>query len=72
MLVLLFIVTTAERLLSVTAVQLPIVNHLILYMLANTKGEFKRSLATLFPAIKAKLVRYFVQSSHIVHCVLCH
>ena len=53
---LLFIVTTTEKLLSLTAAQLPIVNHLILYMLAKTKNEFKRSLATLFPAIKAKLV----------------
>lgn len=55
---LLFIVTTAERLLSLTAAHLPIVNHLILYMLSNTKSEFKRSLATLYPAIKAKLVSF--------------
>ena len=57
---LLFTVTTAERLLSLTAVQLPVVNHLILYTLAKTKSEFKRNLATLYPAIKAKLVSFLV------------
>jgi len=57
---LLLIVTSAERLLSLTAVQLPIVNHLILYMLSSTKSELKRSLATLYPAIRAKLVSHFV------------
>ena len=53
---LLFTVTTTARLLSLSAVQLPVVNHLILYMLSNTKNEFKRTLATLYPAVKAKLV----------------
>ena len=68
---LLFIVTTAERLLSVTALQLPVVNHLILYMLANTKSEFKRTLATLYPAIKAKLVSHHLLLYHISFYSFC-
>ncbi|XP_065910121.1 putative ATP-dependent RNA helicase TDRD12 isoform X2 [Dysidea avara] len=48
-------VSTSQLLLSSSATQLPFVNHLILYMLPSAKSELKRCLATLYPAITAKL-----------------